>query len=272
MAKAPDHPDPPRRLLQVMAALRGRQGCPWDRQQTHRSLLPFLMEEAYELVEAIETGTEADLREELGDVLLQVVFHARIAEERGAFSFDEVAAGVADKLVRRHPHVFGEGGRLKTAEQVRAAWHAEKMATRTSALDGVPTGQPALLWAAQVGARAARAGFEWEGLPDIFAKIGEELEEIRGALQNPGEQPDDEQRQREALEEEVGDLLFAAVQLARWVKIDPEAALRGATRKFTARFQAMERALKEKGGPAADQGPAQWWALWERAKQETAES
>lgn len=245
-----------------MAALRAEDGCPWDRQQTHRSLIPFLVEEAYELIESIEQdGSEQALREELGDVLMQVVFHSQIAAERGAFSFQDVAATVAEKLVTRHPHVFG-GAPLESAEEVRKQWHEAKMKNRRWALEGVPSGQPALLWARQISTRAARTGFDWESTEEATAKLEEELEEIREALEAQGENGD-----REALEEEMGDLLFAAVSLARRVEIDPEAALRRATRKFIVRFQRMEKALHDMGEKAGGQEPARWRALWAEAKQ-----
>ena len=262
MATESAHPDPVRRLLDVMAALREENGCPWDRQQTHRTLIPFLVEEAYELIEVIEQGGSEDaLREELGDVLLQVAFHSRIAEERGAFSFQDVARTVAEKLVTRHPHVFG-GAPLESAEEVREQWHEAKMKTRNSALEGVPSGQPALHWARQISTRAARTGFEWESAAEIMAKLEEELAEVREAAH----QPEGDVRQA-ALEEELGDLLFVVMNLARWYRVDPEAALRRTTQKFIARFQGMEKALHERGQKAGAQNPGQWRALWQEAKQ-----
>ncbi|HKI98507.1 MAG TPA: nucleoside triphosphate pyrophosphohydrolase [bacterium] len=251
---------PIHRLLQTMATLRGPDGCPWDRAQTHRSLLPYLVEEAYELIEAAESDDDAALREELGDVLLQVVFHAQVAEERGAFTFAEVAAGLDEKLRERHPHVFG-GTPLETPDAVNAAWHARKMLARNSALDGVPHALPALQLAAQTSSRAARSGFEWNHRGEILAKAAEELEEFRAALEAPETQPPPEDA-----EAELGDLLFAMVQLARWQRIDPEAALRRATRKFSARFRWMEEALRARGLQPEAQGPDQWWALWDEAK------
>lgn len=248
------------RLLETMATLRGPQGCPWDRAQTHRSLLPYLVEEAYELIEAVESGDDAAVREELGDVLLQVVFHAQVADERGAFAFAEVATALADKLRERHPHVFG-GAALETPEAVSTAWHAHKQRRRRSALDGVPAALPALQQAAQVSARAARSGFDWNHRGEILAKAAEELEEFRAALQAPQSEPAPEDA-----EAELGDLLFAMVQLARWQHIDPEAALRRATRKFSTRFRWMEDALRARGLQPEAQGPAAWWALWEQAK------
>ncbi|MEE8434932.1 MAG: nucleoside triphosphate pyrophosphohydrolase [bacterium] len=283
--------DPVARLLRVMAALRGEAGCPWDRAQTHRSLAPFLIEEAYELIEAIEDGGEtsgdeisgdettgggqpapqdAAIREELGDVLLQVVFHAQIAEERGVFSFRDVAGGLADKLEARHPHVFG-GDALPDPEAVREAWHRTKMKTRDSAMDGVPSALPALQWAHQVSQRAAREGFEWNHRGEIHDKAAEELGEFREAISAL-----DGGGSREAAEMELGDILFSLVQLARWEGIDPEAALRRSTRKFISRFRWMEEALRAQGRRSDLRQPSQqqpgrpeagqWWALWNEAK------
>lgn len=250
-------------LLEVMARLRGADGCPWDREQTHASLVPYLVEEAYELVEAIEQGRDEALCEELGDVLLQVVFHARIAEERGTFSFSEVAAKIADKLVTRHPHVFGGAEALETPEEVRRIWHEAKMKDRTSALEGVPSAQPALHWARQIGARAAQAGFDWESLEQTLAKVEEEMGEIRGALAQR-----DAPGGREALEMELGDMLFALMSLARRLKIDPDMALRRSTRKFIGRFRRMEKALHDSGERAEQQTRPQWFALWKAAKRD----
>ena len=252
---------PMERLLEVMARLRGEGGCPWDREQDHRSLLPYLIEEAYELIEAVEEGSSAEIREELGDVLLQVVFHSRIAEERGEFSFQEVAAGLAEKLVSRHPHVFG-GEPLETAGEVHRSWQARKRESRRSALEGVPSGQPALQWAAQVGSRAADAGFEWEATAEALAKAREELQEVEQAAAE-GAEPD-------ALEAEWGDFLFAMAQVARRWRIDPELALRRATRKFIARFGRMEEALRERGADPATLDAGAWRSLWAEIKRETA--
>lgn len=256
-------------LLQVMARLRGPEGCPWDRKQTHRSLLPYLIEEAYELIDAVELDSREGIREELGDVLLQVVFHAQIAEERGEFTFSEIAGALTEKLRRRHPHVFSKAP-LETAEEVSQAWHRQKMAGRNSALEGVPNGQPALQWAFQIGSRAARTGFEWDNTEDIHGKILEELNEFREATQNAKDAEDDHKQEpageRGEMEMEFGDLLFAMVQMARWQGIDPEQALRKSTRKFIARFQWMEEALREQGQQPGGQSSQEWWALWHEAK------
>jgi nucleoside triphosphate diphosphatase len=273
------------RLLALLAALRGPQGCSWTLAQTHRSLLPYLLEEAHELAEVVETGPAAPepapLREELGDVLYQVLLHARLAEERGAFAFADVAEALAAKLRERHPHVFG-GPPLDSPEAVNAAWHARKRIARDSALDGVPPALPALQQAQQVSERAARAGFEWNARGEILAKAAEELEEFRAALaareaaaggptafEPTAGEPTASAPGAEAGEDaqaELGDLLFALVQLARWQGLDAEAALRGATRKFATRFRWMEKALRARGLRTEAQSAEQWWALWAQAK------
>jgi MazG family protein len=286
---------PVRRLLDVMAALRGEAGCPWDRRQTQRSLLPYLIEEAYELVEAVETGAEPAIREELGDVLLQVIFHARIAEEAGRFDFPALAGSLADKLIQRHPHVFG-GAPLDSPEAVNHAWEARKMTGRQSFLEGIPSGLPALQWAAKVAGRAARAGFEWNHTGEIFAKAAEELEEFRQSVAHanrPAAPPPEDQaaasgtpgttrtegdaahdgaakaaaaRNRAAAEMEFGDLIFALVQLGRWQGFDAEAALRRSTRKFIGRFQWMEEELRRRGTATGSLATAAWERLWQEAK------
>jgi len=267
------------RLLEVMARLLGADGCPWDREQTHRSLVPYLLEEAHELAEAIEAGDDAAMREELGDVLLQVVFHARLAEQRGGFSFADVAGALADKLVARHPHVF-TGEKLATAEQVVTAWERRKLAGRASRLDGIPDALPALMRAQKIGARAASAGFEWAGVADIHAKVREELAEFEAALtrvrggrgagtQRSGAEPagaDAANAEQADAELEFGDLLFALTQLARWSGVDAETALRRAARKFARRFRHMERSLQAAQRDPRALDAAAWWELWERAK------
>jgi MazG family protein len=266
MSDSSDHVQAVSRLLRVMAALREESGCPWDRRQTHRSLIPYLIEEAYEVVDAIEGGKEDDaLREELGDLLFQVVFHARIAEEAGRFDFHDVARSLAEKLVERHPHVF-DGQPAESAEALRRTWHERKTAARESALDGVPRALPALQRAAKVSGAAAQAGFEWHRQEQILEKCREELEEFRRALaeRDAGLGSGTEtKRSTSELEMELGDLLFAVVQSARWQGIDPETALRRATDKFIARFRWMEARLRERGGTAV---PEEWQALWTEAK------
>ena len=262
MAESPDRTEPLARLLEVMAALRGEEGCPWDRRQTHGSLVPYLIEEAYEVVDAIEGGGDGALREELGDLLLQVVFHAQIAAEDGRFDFHDVAEALAAKLVDRHPHVFA-GLTVDSPRELRRMWHNHKMKHRRSAVDGVPRALPGLQRAAKVSRAAAQAGFEWRHMGEILAKTREELDEFAQAVHERESKPEDGDREAGQAESELGDLLFALVQVARWQRIDPESALRKATAKFTARFRWMEERLREEG---QDTIPERWEALWADAK------
>lgn len=239
------------RLIAIMARLRGPDGCEWDRAQTFATIAPYTIEEAYEVADAIERGDLDELKDELGDLLLQVVFHSRIAEEAGAFAFDDVAAAISDKMERRHPHIFGDetGGGHHRWEEVKAAERAAKGAV--SPLDGVARGLPALLRAEKIQNRAARVGFDWPDTEGPRAKIDEELAEVAAAT-TPEEVAD-----------EVGDVLFAVVNWARHLRVEPEAALRAATGKFERRFRAMEAA----GGAAFVGMPlAEKEALWVKVK------
>lgn len=240
-----------RRLVAIMARLRDpERGCPWDREQDFASIAPYTIEEAYEVADAIARGDLADLKDELGDLLLQVVFHARMAEEAGAFDLADVAEAICAKMERRHPHIFGDTT-AKTAEAVLANWEAIKAAEkpRASVLDDVPLALPALTRAEKLQKRAARTGFDWPDAAGPRAKIAEELAELDAA-------GDDDARA-----DELGDLLFAVVNLARHLRIDPEAALRKANAKFEARFRAIESA------PGfADLDPDAKEALWQAVK------
>jgi MazG family protein len=253
------------RLLEVMARLRDPQhGCPWDREQTWASIAPHTIEEAYELADAIERGDAAEVRDELGDLLFQVVFQARIAQEGGLFDFEAVAGSIADKLERRHPHVFGDASIDSAAEQSEA-WERHKRAERAArgqgggALDGVTLGLPALTRAHKLGARAARVGFDWPDVAGVLDKAHEEIDELRHARAAADAQ---------SVREELGDLLFALAQAARHVGVDPEAALRGANAKFERRFRRIEALLAEQGVPAAEAGMERLEALWQRVKRE----
>lgn len=279
-------------LVHLMARLRAPDGCPWDRKQTHESLKPYLVEEAYEVLEAIDHGDAAGLREELGDLILQVLFHAQIGAEAGVFTIDDVLRQLADKLVRRHPHVFAKGngnGDPGNAEEVVTRWEEIKRNERKqqaggaaapdSVLSGVPKTLPALLRAYQVQARASRVGFDWphsrEGRGQVIAKIEEEVRELREALESlPAEQaaaPAAGTRPLQAeVEAEFGDLLFALVNLGRFVKVNPEEALRLATNRFTERFQYVEREAARRGRPLEEMTLAEMDALWEEAKQRQA--
>ncbi|MCU0223082.1 MAG: nucleoside triphosphate pyrophosphohydrolase [Acidobacteria bacterium] len=254
------------RLIAIMARLRGEGGCPWDREQTPRTLRPYVLEEAHEVAEAIDGGDWDELRDELGDLLLQVAFLSRIAEEEGRFRFDDVAAAISDKLERRHPHVFGDA-QAKRVEDVWRRWdeikRAEKAGTAedggpdASRLAGIPRGLPALGRAAAVADKASRAGFDWPEPAGIVDKLAEETAELRAALA-AGD--------RDHAEEELGDLLFAAASLARRLKIDPEGALARATAKFVARFRSVEEGAAADGVRLEDLGPAELDRRWNAAK------
>ena len=232
-------------LLAIMARLRDpERGCPWDKEQNFATIAPYTIEEAYEVADAIERADMASLKDELGDLLLQVVFHARMAEEAGHFAFDDVAVEIADKMVRRHPHVFGDVAIASVAEQ-NEAWEAHKAAERDaqggaqSVVDGVALALPALLRAAKISGRAARIGFDWPDARAVIPKIAEEIAELEGEF-NAGGSP-------AAIEEELGDLLFAAANLARKLEVEPETALRRATAKFERRFRQVEALAAERG-------------------------
>ncbi|MCX7645060.1 MAG: nucleoside triphosphate pyrophosphohydrolase [Rhodobacteraceae bacterium] len=250
-----------RRLLDVMARLRDPVGgCPWDIAQTFATIAPYTIEEAHEVADAIDRRAWGDLAGELGDLLLQVVYHARMAEEAGLFDFAAVASGIADKMVARHPHVFGGAGRDRTAEEQTAAWEAAKAAERGRAagtLDGIALGLPALTRAVKLQNRAARVGFDWPDAGHVLDKIVEEAHELTRA--RDGLAP-------EEIEAEFGDLLFAIANLARHLKVDPEAALRRANAKFTRRFAAIEAALAATGRRPEDSSLEEMDALWNAAK------
>jgi len=249
-------------LREIVARLRAPDGCPWDREQTHASLRGCMIEEAYETVEAIDRGDDTHFCDELGDLLLQVVMHSQMASETGRFTFDDVTAGLSAKLIRRHPHVFGEDKAADT-DAVLQRWdeikRTEKGNTHTSLLDGVSTALPALLHAEKITKRAARVGFDWESPVQVIGKIREELAETEEAIAL--EDPD-------KIEEELGDLLFATVNLARKIKVEPEVALRRATGKFSRRFQQLEVALKERGRKLEDCTLAEMDAVWDEIKKQ----
>jgi nucleoside triphosphate diphosphatase len=254
------------RLLAIMAALRTpKTGCPWDLAQSFATIAPYTIEEAYEVADAIARGDLGDLKDELGDLLLQVVFHARMAEEQGAFDFGGVVEAITAKLLRRHPHVFGDE-RSTTPQAVEGLWERIKaqekkdktqgVAKTGSALDGVPVTLPALTRALKLQAKASKVGFDWNDPRAVLHKIREEADEIEAAL-------DDNEADAAA---EVGDLLFAAVNLARHLRADPEAVLRQTNRKFERRFAAIESALAAKGKAPQDSTLAEMDALWDEAK------
>ena len=267
-------------LIQLMAKLRAPDGCPWDRKQTHESLKPYLLEETYEVLETIDKQDELKLREELGDLLLQILFHAQIAAERKAFSMEEVMQLLADKLVRRHPHVFGEkGDGALTPDQVYSNWEQIKKSERQQAgrsesvLDGVPKTLPALLRAFQIQARASRVGFDWpqngDGVHQVMDKVKEEIEELTeayGTREKRAGEADQAAMQRH-LEDEMGDVLFSLVNLARFLKVNPEDAMRRATDRFADRFHFIEAEASRTGRALESMTLAEMDALWEKAKQ-----
>lgn len=257
-------------LLQVMARLRDRDnGCPWDLEQDFASIAPYTVEEAYEVADAIDRGDMDDLREELGDLLLQVVFHAQMASEAGHFGFDGVVAAICDKMVRRHPHVFAEAS-VDDAQAQTLAWEEHKRAERhatgdhdPSALAGVARGLPEWQRAIKLQSRAARTGFDWPGHAPVIAKLLEEVEEVRVEFER-GESADNRAR----LEDEIGDLLFVCANLARHARVDVGSALRKANLKFERRFRAMEQLAGERGTALPALDLAQQEALWDLAKQQ----
>jgi nucleoside triphosphate diphosphatase len=281
-------------LLEVMARLRDRErGCPWDCAQTFATIAPYTLEEAYEVLDAVESGEPERLKDELGDLLFQVVFHARMAEERGWFEFADVARGIHDKLLRRHPHVFGEGARPRegsveldreTNTQLWKQWEDQKERERSAAasrrgeadssmLADVPRALPALTRAVKLGKRASRVGFDWLTAPDVRVKVAEELAELDAAFrQSPIPERGSAEAASPAVVEELGDLLFALANLGRHLRADPEAALRAANAKFERRFQYIEQKARERGRALRELSAADWEALWQEAKQSEATS
>jgi MazG family protein len=264
-------------LVQLMDRLRDPGGCPWDREQTYATLAPMLLEEAYEAFDALEEarrGRPEDLREELGDLLFQITFFARVASERGEFTIDDVIQQVHDKMVRRHPHVFGETTAGDSAEVLRN-WEAIKAEEKRAAgknageaggsiLDGVSTRAPALMEAHQISTKVARVGFDWEKIEDVFEKLAEEIEELRGAIARH-RQTDDE-ADHFHVREEIGDLLFVVTNIARQLNVEPEAALKLANRKFRGRFAHIEKRLREQNRKFDNTNLAELEELWQEAK------
>lgn len=255
-------------LIRVMARLRDPDGgCPWDVEQTYATIAPYTIEEAYEVAEAIEQGDMAALRDELGDLLLQVVFHARMAEEEGVFDFDQVAAGIVEKMIRRHPHVFADETVASTAAQSKA-WEDQKATERQakaaaegrapSVLDGVTVALPGLTRALKLTRRAARVGFDWPDANAVFAKLDEELAELRHEVHGNGDQA--------RIEDELGDLLFSVANLARHLGVDPESAIRGTNAKFERRFHHIEEKLRDDGRSPGDATLDEMDGLWDAAK------
>lgn len=261
------------KLVEIMAKLRGPDGCPWDKQQDFDSLKPMLVEEVYEVLEAVENNDSDGLSEELGDLLLHVVFHAQLGKETGQFDIDTVIGKISDKLVRRHPHVFGSETAstpeevIKNWEAIKAQEKAEKLKNRTpeqrGLLEGIPSKLPALHEAHQISARAARVGFDWPDVNGIFDKLQEEVRELQEVISSSGSED-----KRDRLEDEIGDMLFVIVNIARYLKIDSESALKRANRKFKSRFQYMEKELAGQGKTLDQTSLDEMEALWQKAKSE----
>jgi tetrapyrrole methylase family protein/MazG family protein len=256
-------PKPIDQVLEIMRKLRDPQkGCPWDREQTIDSLKPFLIEECYELVDAIDSGDVEKHKEELGDMLLQIVFQVQLRQEAGQFTFDDVAAVLAEKLIRRHPHVFADV-QVTGSKDVLTKWEAiknkEKKSGKRSVVDGVPSHLPALMKAHQVQSRAARVGFDWTALHDVVAKVDEELAEAKAAIK-AGD--------HDAVAEEIGDLLFAVVNLSRFQKLHAEELLAATVRKFARRFQSIEARVHARGRQLTDCTLDELDALWNEVKRE----
>jgi len=262
-------------LVALMSRLRSPEGCPWDREQTYETLAPMLLEEAYEAFEAVEEAREGrplELRDELGDLLFQIVFYAQVARERGEFTIDDVTEAIHTKMVRRHPHVFGDvtvrdneellrNWEAMKAEEKRAAGK-ERSADDSSLLDGVSRKAPALMEAHQLSTKAARVGFDWQHLEDIFDKLHEEIDELKMAIKNHAAETGDKAQVRE----ELGDLLFAVTNIARHLQVEPEAALKSTNRKFRRRFQYIEVQLRERGREPGAATLDEMEALWQEAK------
>ncbi len=250
-------------LVAIMSRLRGPDGCPWDREQTHETIKKDLIEEAYETIDAIDSGDSHELKGELGDMLLQVVFHSQLAAEHGDFDIKDVIDGINAKLIRRHPHVFGTT-EVSCADEVVTRWEEIKSTekgheNRTSALDGVPIHLPALARAMKISKKAARVGFEWPNMDAVVDKLDEEVDELKHELRTGN---------KERISDEIGDLLFTVVNIARWNKVDPEDALRTMTKRFSQRFRYIEDAARASGRSIEEMSIEEMDAVWDRAKQE----
>ncbi len=245
-------------LVNVMKRLRGKDGCPWDREQTHESLKPYLIEEVYEVFDAIDRKDDVELKEELGDLLLQIVFHAQLASEEQRFTINDVAQTIVLKLKRRHPHVFGEV-QVDHADEVLQNWEAiKKQEGKESVLDGIPKELPALLKARRIQEKVKRVGFDWEAPEPVFKKVIEEVAELKRAVAEGN---------RSLIEEEFGDILFSLVNVSRFLEIDAEDALRQTVNKFERRFRYIEKKVNEKGGkPIQDYSLQELDTLWEESK------
>lgn len=247
------------KLTDIMARLRSKNGCPWDKEQTNQSLKPYLIEEAYEVIEAIDENDPEKLKEELGDLLFQIIFHCQLASEKNYFTIDDVIQRISDKIIGRHPHVFGDA-RFESPEEVRRQWHERKKEEgkfKESILDGVPKNLPALLRSQRLQSRASKVGFDWQKIEDVFDKVDEELVELRSAVSN-GSKKD--------IEEELGDVLFVLVNISRFAGINAEEALKKTIRKFINRFKYIEKKIQELGKNLSEMTLEEMDKLWEDAK------
>ncbi len=248
-----------RRLIEIMERLRGPQGCPWDREQTSQSIKPYLIEEAYEVVDAIDEDDPEKLKEELGDLLFQIIFHAQIAKEKGEFDIHDVIEVISRKMIGRHPHVFGDKD-FKTSEEVLREWDERKKEEgkqRESILEGIPSHLPALMRAHRIQSRVSRIGFDWKELGDVLKKLDEELMEFRLAIQK---------NDRSEIEDELGDIFFVLVNISRFVGVNPEEALRKTISKFISRFRYIEKRAREDGKSLEEMSLEEMDSLWEEAK------
>lgn len=247
------------KLVEIIEKLRSEKGCPWDRVQTHDTLKRYLLEETYELIEAIEKKDDKAIKEELGDLLLQIVLHSQIAKEDGKFNIDDVIEKICKKMISRHPHVFGEAY-FETPEEVINQWDERKRQEgklSCSILEGIPIALPSLLRAYKIQSRVSKVGFDWDSVQGIFSKIEEEIKELKNAIKSGN---------KDKMEEEIGDLLFSVVNLARFLKIDPEGALRKTNRKFEERFKKLEKLAQQKGRSLKDMSLSEMDSLWEEIK------
>lgn len=246
-------------LVEIMEKLRSEEGCPWDRVQTHDTLKKYLLEETYELLEAIEKKDFNGIKEELGDLLLQIVFHSKIAKDEGKFDINDVIDTISKKMINRHPHVFG-GASFETPEEVLSQWDERKKEEgklRDSILDGIPITLPALSRAYKIQSRVSKVGFDWDGIEGVFDKLTEEVNELKEAIKS---------KHKDKIEEEVGDVLFSIVNIARFLKIDPEIALRKTNQKFEDRFKKLERVVSERGKSLKEMTFTEMDTLWEEIK------
>jgi len=246
-------------LVKVMAALRGEKGCPWDREQTRESLKPFIIEEAYEVLDAIDEKNPDEVKEELGDLLFQIVFQCQIAEEKGEFGLGDVIACIAKKMISRHPHVFGDSD-IRTSKEVLVKWDEHKKREgkqKESILEGIPKTMPALLRARKLQDRAAKVGFDWDKIDDVLLKLDEEVNEFKESVKK---------KQESEIEDELGDILFMIVNISRFIGVNPEEALRKTISKFISRFRYIEMAAAERGEKLSDMSLAAMDALWDKAK------